>query len=222
MRSIFCFALRSRETCGQQLDTHPACINLHSVAKLYTLASSLRTNSKLHIRYLVTSRLFQQVWFSNRRARWRKHTGGTTFSPLSAVPGYQYPTTSCDVMALHHNSGKLSLRHTGDVFKVLCQSNKRAPRAEDVWGGDKLHVFLASALNNNNNNNKSDNSSNRGNWNHLKLIQKIPQQHTCKARNQMTTQNSHTGHCTHTAESTKRLSWEITLHVPLYIPTTAL
>ena len=37
-----------------------------------------------------------------------------------------------------------------------------------------------------------------GNWNHLKIIQKIPEQHTGKARNQGTTENSHIGHCTHT------------------------
>jgi hypothetical protein len=41
-----------------------------------------------------------------------------------------------------------------------------------------------------------------GNWNHLKIIQKIPEQHTGKARNQVTTENSHTGHSTHTSEST--------------------
>lgn len=135
MGSIFCFALTSRGTCGQQFDTHPAYIHLHSVVdlKFHTLASLLWAN-KLLVKHLATSLLFQQVWFSNRRARWRKHTGGTTFSPLSAVPGYQYPTTSCDVMALHHNSGNPSLRRTDGVFKVLRQRNNRAPRAEDVWG----------------------------------------------------------------------------------------
>ena len=71
-------------------------------------------------------------------------------------------------MALHHNSGKPSLRHIGDVFKVLRKRNNRAPRAEDV--------LLALALNNNNNG--SDKSKYRGDWNHLKLIQKIPEQHT--------------------------------------------
>jgi hypothetical protein len=50
--------------------------------------------------------------------------------------------------------------------------------------------------------NKSDTSNNKGNWNHLKIIQKIPEQHTGKARNQGTTENSHIGHCTHTSEST--------------------
>ena len=35
------------------------------------------------------------------------------------------------------------------------------------------------------------------NWNHLKIIHKIPQQHIGKARNQGTTVNSHIGHCAH-------------------------
>ena len=49
--------------------------------------------------------------------------------------------------------------------------------------------------------NESDTSNNRGNWNRLKIIRKIPEPHTCKARNQDTTENSHTGHCTRTAGS---------------------
>jgi hypothetical protein len=44
--------------------------------------------------------------------------------------------------------------------------------------------------------------NNRGNWNHLKIIQKIPELYTGKARSQGTTENSHIVHCTHTAEST--------------------
>ena len=36
-----------------------------------------------------------------------------------------------------------------------------------------------------------------GNWNHLKIIHKIPQKHTRKARNQGATKNSHIGHCAH-------------------------
>ena len=43
---------------------------------------------------------------------------------------------------------------------------------------------------------------NRGNWNHHKIVQKIPEQHNWKARQQGTADNSHTGHCTHTSEST--------------------
>jgi hypothetical protein len=50
--------------------------------------------------------------------------------------------------------------------------------------------------------NKCDTSNNRGNWNHLKIIQKIPEQHIGKARNEVTTENSHIGHCTHTSKST--------------------
>jgi hypothetical protein len=49
--------------------------------------------------------------------------------------------------------------------------------------------------------NKCDTNNNRGNWNHLKIIQKIPEQRTGKARNEVTTESSYIGHCTHTAES---------------------
>jgi hypothetical protein len=48
----------------------------------------------------------------------------------------------------------------------------------------------------------NNNNNNTGNWNQLKLIQKIPEQRTGKARNQVTTENSHIGHSTHTVEST--------------------
>ena len=50
--------------------------------------------------------------------------------------------------------------------------------------------------------NKSDTSNNRGNWNHLKIIRKIPEQHTGKARSQVTTENSHIGHRTYALEIT--------------------
>jgi hypothetical protein len=48
---------------------------------------------------------------------------------------------------------------------------------------------------------ESDINNNRGNWYHLKIIQKIPEQYTGKALNQGTTENSHIGQCTHTLES---------------------
>jgi hypothetical protein len=50
--------------------------------------------------------------------------------------------------------------------------------------------------------NKCHTSNNRGNWNHLKIIQKIPEQRIGKPRSQGATENSRTGHCTHTPEST--------------------
>jgi hypothetical protein len=50
--------------------------------------------------------------------------------------------------------------------------------------------------------NKCDTTNNNNsNRIHLEIIKKIPEQHTGKARNQRTTENSHTGHCTHTAEN---------------------
>ena len=48
---------------------------------------------------------------------------------------------------------------------------------------------------------KSGTDNNRGNWNHLKIVQKIPEQHTEKARNKGTIENSYIGHYTHTSES---------------------
>jgi hypothetical protein len=44
--------------------------------------------------------------------------------------------------------------------------------------------------------NKSDTSTNRGNWNYLKITLKVPEQHTQEARNEGI------GHFTHTSEST--------------------
>ena len=44
--------------------------------------------------------------------------------------------------------------------------------------------------------------NNSGKWNHLKIIQTIPEQHFGKARNQGTTENSHVGERRQTAERT--------------------
>jgi hypothetical protein len=49
---------------------------------------------------------------------------------------------------------------------------------------------------------KSDTSNSCGNCKHLKVIQKIPEQHDGKARNQGTTEQNHIGYGTHTSEST--------------------
>ena len=45
--------------------------------------------------------------------------------------------------------------------------------------------------------NKSDTGNNWGKWNLFKIIPKIPEKHNEKARNQVTTENSHMWHCTH-------------------------
>jgi len=44
----------------------------------------------------------------------------------------------------------------------------------------------------------ADNNS-TGNWNNLEVTQTIPEQRTGKARDQGSTENSHIGHCRHTA-----------------------
>ena len=50
--------------------------------------------------------------------------------------------------------------------------------------------------------NKSDVSNNMFDWNHLRIIHKIPESHTERTQNRGTTEKSHTGHCTPTADST--------------------
>jgi len=50
--------------------------------------------------------------------------------------------------------------------------------------------------------NKSGTSDNRDNWNRLKVIQKIAEQHTVEALNEGTTENNHAVHCKHTSGST--------------------
>ena len=94
----------------------------------------------------------------------------------------------------------------------LVQEKYRAEKARD-----KRYPYNNNNNNNNNNlivrpynrnteyvecKNKSDTSNNRGDWDYFKVIQKIREQHTRKPLSQETTENSHIGHCTHTAEST--------------------
>ena len=49
---------------------------------------------------------------------------------------------------------------------------------------------------------KCGTNNNKGKRSHLKIIQKIPEQRTGKARNQGSTENSHIVHSTHTSENT--------------------
>ena len=48
---------------------------------------------------------------------------------------------------------------------------------------------------------KSDNGNSKGEWNRFRITQTVPEQRTGKARKQGTTENSHIGHCTYTAET---------------------
>jgi hypothetical protein len=62
--------------------------------------------------------------------------------------------------------------------------------------------------------NKCDTRTNRDSWNSIKIIQKIPEQHTGKARNQGFTENIHIGHSTRTLEGTVDLTLQIALYAP--------
>jgi hypothetical protein len=69
--------------------------------------------------------------------------------------------------------------------------------------------------------NKGDATYNRSNWNHFKILQKILEQHTGKARYQGTTENSYIGHSIHTAESVNvEAQRSLILKTALYAPLT--
>jgi hypothetical protein len=68
----------------------------------------------------------------------------------------------------------------------------------------------------------NSNNNNNNNWNHFKILQKILEQRTGKARYQGTTENSCTGHSTHTAgsadvEAQKGLILQTALYAPLTV-----
>jgi hypothetical protein len=50
--------------------------------------------------------------------------------------------------------------------------------------------------------NKTDTNKDTGNWNRLKIIQKISDKRTWTAQHHGTTETSHTGHCAHISGST--------------------
>jgi hypothetical protein len=61
-----------------------------------------------------------------------------------------------------------------------------------------------------------------GNWNDFRILQKILEQHTRKARYQGTTENSYIGHSTHTAgsanvEAERSLMLQTALYAPLIV-----
>jgi hypothetical protein len=56
--------------------------------------------------------------------------------------------------------------------------------------------------------NKGDTSNNRRDWDRLKVIWKIREQHTRKSRSQGNKENSHIGHYTHNSESANvKIQW---------------
>ena len=48
---------------------------------------------------------------------------------------------------------------------------------------------------------QDDTGNNRGKWNHIKIIQKIPEHYTGKTRNQETTGSNHIWRCAYSPES---------------------
>jgi hypothetical protein len=69
--------------------------------------------------------------------------------------------------------------------------------------------------------NKGDASNNRRSWNHFKILQKIIEQRTGKARYLGTAENGYTGHSTHTAGSANvEAQKSLILQTALYAPST--
>jgi hypothetical protein len=71
---------------------------------------------------------------------------------------------------------------------------------------------------------RSDTNNKRGNWNHLKIIQKIPQPHTRKAQNKQLQKTArldtaHTYFKKYQHKSTNHSTSEVALHVPCIVIT---
>jgi len=81
----------------------------------------------------------------------------------------------------------ISILYNGDDDDDDENNNNKIP-----YNGNSAHMECE---------NKSDTSNYRSNWKHLKITQAVPEKHAGKTRNQGTTKHSHTGQCTHTAES---------------------
>jgi len=81
-------------------------------------------------------------------------------------------------------------------FAILINRNVIMKEAEEIL---KYKTFNNRITGHVENKNKSCTGSNRGNCNHIKIIQKIPDKPSGKARNQGTAENNHTGHRTHTS-----------------------
>ena len=73
--------------------------------------------------------------------------------------------------------------------KYAQERNREDFKIQRPYNRNRAHVEYKSI---------SDTSNNRDDWNHFKIILKIPEQHTGKARNEGTTVNSLTGHCSQT------------------------
>jgi hypothetical protein len=83
-------------------------------------------------------------------------------------------------------------------FAILGGRNVMNKKAEYILRYKDLTIGMHSMWNVQN---KCDTNNNWVNWNYIKNIHKIPEQHIERAQNLVTTENSHTGQGAHTSES---------------------
>ena len=84
-------------------------------------------------------------------------------------------------------------------FAILINRNVIVKETEEILKYKTLNNMITGHVENKN---KSRTGNNRGNCNHIKIIHKIPEKPSRKARNQRTAENNHTGPRTHTSETT--------------------
>jgi hypothetical protein len=101
------------------------------------------------------------------------------------------PNNESDIITLENEKGTCQLKGI-----AISGENVMKKEAENILRHKDLTIETGHVECKN----KCGTSHNRGNWNYLNIIQKIPEQHNGEAQNQGTTENSHTGHCTCTLE----------------------